>query len=152
MKNRRLFALLLTVCLMVCAVSVLVACEDMPLTGTVTLTVGDKAYTVDLQTAKMYTNNNVLDAMEYLASQNSDFTYTGSFSGYGAFISTVGGLELGERQYVALFVSDAQYKDTSAYCLADKTIDGTTYYYSGVGVSGLKLVDGLKVLFVVESY
>lgn len=165
MKNRKLLAMLLTVCLAFAALFVLVACEDKnenkPLTGTLTITVGEKDYTVDLAEAKMYEKNSLFDAMEYLCAKDKadsskkdedKFSYTGSFSSYGAFINTINGLELAERQYVALFVSDEQYKDTSAYALADKTVGGTTYYYSGVGVSGIKLADGLKVLFVVESY
>ena len=163
-KFNKKTAVLLAVFVVLC-MFVFVSCEDKnqnkALTGTATIVVGEKEYSIDLAEAQMYSNNTVFDAMEYLAQKDANdstkaeadkFTYTGTISSYGAFVSTISGITLADRQYIALFVSDIQYKDTSAYCLDNKTINGTIYYYSGVGVSSIKLADGLKVLFIAESY
>ncbi len=161
--NKKLIVLvaMFVVLCMVCFVSCEDETQNKALSGTLTIVVGEKEYAVDLAQAQMYQNNTVFDALEYLAQKDAKddskaaeekFTYTGTISSYGAFISTIYGITLGEKQYIALYVSDIQYKDTSAYCLADKTVNGVTYYYSGVGVSSIKLADGLKVLFVAESY
>ncbi len=154
MKHKRLLTWILAVVMVLLALTCLVACEDDPiLKGTATVVVGEKSYTVNFETAEFTNKNTAFNLLTYLADNEKDFTFDCSFSGYGAFVNSICDAKPTEKnQYVALFVSDETYKDTSAYALPNKTVNGVTYYYSGVGISGVKLADGLSVLFCLESY
>lgn len=158
MKHKRLLTWILAVVMVLWALACLVACGDdagdsQILKGTATVVVGEKNYSVNFETAEFTNKNTAFNLLTYLADNKKDFAFDCSFSGYGAFVNSIGDVKPTEaNQYVALFVSDETYKDTSAYALPNKTVNGVTYYYSGVGISGIKLADGLSVLFCLESY
>lgn len=158
MKHKRLLTWILAAVMVLLALTCLVACGDdtgntQTLKGTATVVVGEKTYTVNFETAQFTDKNTAFNLLTYLADNEEGFTFDCSFSGYGAFVNSIGDANPTEdNQYVALFVSDEAYKDTSAYALPDKTVNGVTYYYSGVGISAIKLADGLSVLFCLETF
>lgn len=156
MKHKRLLTWILAAVMVLLALTCLVACGDDAepvLKGTATVVVGEKTYSVNFETAEFTSKNTAFNLLTYLADHEKDFTFDCSFSGYGAFVNSIGAVKPVEaNQYVALFVSDEAYKDTSAYALPNKTVNGVTYYYSGVGISAIKLADGLSVLFSLETF
>lgn len=156
MKHKRLLTWILAAVMVLLALTCLVACVDDAepvLKGTATVVVGEKTYSVNFEKAEFTSKNTAFNLLTYLADNEKDFTFDCSFSGYGAFVNSICDAKPAEaNQYVALFVSDEAYKDTSAYALPNKTVNGVTYYYSGVGISAIKLADGLSVLFCLETF
>lgn len=154
MKHKRLLTWILVVAVALCATVCLTACVESaaPIKGSATVVAGENTFTVNFESAEFTSKNTAFDLLTYLADNENDFSFSCSFSGYGAFVNSVCALSPVGNQYVALFVNDVQYKDTSAYALADKTVNGETYYYSGVGISAVKLSDGLSILFSLETY
>ncbi|MCM1042875.1 MAG: hypothetical protein NC350_01545 [Corallococcus sp.] len=154
-KSNKIFVALLAVAMAVTCLFAFAACEEnQPLEGTVKIYVGDKMYSVNLKEAQMNTGNSVFDALEYISSTDKTFTYQGSFSGTGAFISSIGSLvpDTSVGEYVAFYMNDSTKKDVSAWALPDETVEGTTVYYSGYGISGVKLTDGLVAYFKLVVY
>ena len=117
----------------------------------------DKVYTVDLEQAKMTSQNTVLDLLGYLCdTQDLEFSATANGSGqygYSAFITSIGSLApQGSNEYIGFFHNKVEDKDVSAWAADDVTVDGQTLYYSGLGIGSVKLVDGIVVYFNILSY
>jgi len=159
MKNfsKKLLALLLVVV----SIFALAGCGNGDkLTGEVTIVlVGETevVYKIDLEEGGFSEGDTGYNALVYLNEKEGvEFSATTSFvsNGFDAFVNSIGDLNpvYGSTQYVALFHNVEAKKDVSQWALEDRVFDGTTLYYSGVGVGGLKLKDGLVICFVIESY
>ena len=154
--NKKLLALLLVVA----SVFVFVGCGDSyALEGEAkVILAGDteKVYTIDLEDAKMTSQNTVLDLLGYLCdTQDLEFSATASGSGqygYSAFLTSVGSLNPQGNEYIGFFHNKLADKDVSAFAQPDVTVGEDTLYYSGLGIGSVKLVDGIVVYFNVLSY
>ncbi|MEG1705890.1 MAG: hypothetical protein RR086_00355 [Clostridia bacterium] len=164
MKNK-IIAIALAFAMALCIVTLCACGEQVALTGKVTVVIdnGEGAkedatvYVVDLAEGSFTTKSSIFDVIEYLGSKKEGaLTYKGTFSGseygVGAYISEIGALKPTGNEYIAFFMSNIEKKDVSAYALADRVYEGKTIYYSGYGVSGIKLMDGLVAYFVIATY
>ena len=159
---KKLGKLLLTFVLVFAFAFALVGCGNGDkLTGTTTIVLNNGSsnveYLIDLEEGEFVEGDNVYKALVWLA-ENEDITFsattTFATTGNDAFVNSIGSLNpaYGSTEYVALFHNVESQKDVSAWALPDKTYNGTTVYYSGVGVGALKLADGLIVYLSLLSY
>ena len=154
--NKKLLALLLVVV----SVFAFVGCGDSyALKGEAkVILAGDteKVYTIDLEYAKMTSQNTVLDLLGYLCdTQDLEFSATASGSGqygYSAFLTSIGSLNPQGNEYIGFFHNKEADKDVSAWAADDVTVGGQTLYYSGLGIGSVKLVDDIVVYFNILSY
>jgi len=116
----------------------------------------DKVYTVDLEQAKMTSQNTVLDLLGYLCeTQDLEFSASANGSGqygYSAFLTSIGQLNPQGNEYIGFFHNKKADKDVSEWAADDVTVGEDTLYYSGLGIGSVKLVDGIVVYFNVLSY
>lgn len=116
----------------------------------------DKIYIVDLQDAKMTSQNTVLDLLGYLCdTQQLEFSASANGStqfGYNAFINEIGSLKPTGNQYIGFFHNKLADKDVSAFAKPDVTVGEYTLYYSGIGIGSVKLVDDIVVYFNILTY
>ena len=116
----------------------------------------DKVYTIDLQDAKMTSQNTVLDLLGYLCdTQDLEFSATASGSGqygYSAFLTSIGQLNPQGNEYIGFFHNKEADKDVSEWAADDVTVGEDTLYYSGLGIGSVKLVDDIVVYFSILSY
>lgn len=153
MKQKRLLTWILAVALVVAALCMVACGDNASVEGSATLVIGEETYTVDYEEAGLTSDNTAFDVLLYAAGKEENLSVDCNYSIYGAYIKSVSTLDLSAKNsYVALFVNDESYKDTSVYCLDNKIVNNVTYYYSGVGISSIKLADGLSILLAVETY
>lgn len=83
--------------------------------------------------------------------KNGDLYLVMEESTYGAFVTEVGSIKQDAAlgAYVMVYTSQA-----SDYYEGAPSVDyeGVTLYQSGVGLSGMKVEDGIVILFRLESY
>ena len=116
----------------------------------------DKIYVVDLEQAKMTSQNTVLDLLGYLCeTQQLEFSASANGSGqygYSAFLTSIDQLNPQGNEYIGFFHNKKADKDVSEWAADDVTVGQDTLYYSGLGIGSVKLVDGIVVYFNILSY
>lgn len=70
-------------------------------------------------------------------------------SGEYVWLQSIGNLVPKEQEYVALYLSLEEYKDTTEWAAAPITKDGVTYYSTNVGIAELPVREDAKYMFVL---
>ncbi len=132
--------------------SMLCACGVQVKETSVTLLQSD-AKTIVFRAEKTDIQASVFDAMTALKEKGEiDFTYEDG--DYGAYVQTVNGTTLQEKQFWGVYTSLAEYEGVSY-----SSAEWGTYVYGGgelfsanYGVSGLPLIEGEIYVVTVGSY
>ncbi|MDD4840168.1 MAG: hypothetical protein PHE93_05860 [Clostridia bacterium] len=153
MKNifKKLGVCLLAISIITICLCCFVACNN---TGdanakTVTITIGETAYTLDTNSAYLH------DALIELKEKGKISHYEFSESTYGIYITSISDLDLSvQNSFIAVYhnIDDASLIDYTEYASAPVVLNNTTYNPSYVGVSTLPLENGAKYLLKVSTY
>lgn len=72
-------------------------------------------------------------------------------STYGAYLTKLGNISTDKAGYLSVFTSVESDWDVSSYCVT-KEYEGVTVKTSGIGVSGMSVVDGMILYFCYIAY
>ncbi len=145
---------------LILALSVLVSCGGVADSGTALVRIGAPNsegvyeytdYAVELSRLGDKSLGAV-SLLDYIKEENDGFDYSITEGLYGAYIESVGGLlpSSGKGEYIAIYTSEKA--DATTGMDEPVTIDGSIYYYSGVGISSMTVNDGTVILLRLESY
>lgn len=112
--------------------------------GSVTFVIAgapERVYTVDL--SKVEITEGAYSVLKYLR-DTEDVEFTATESATGAFLNTVGGITLGEGQYIWVWTSVESDFDASGF-VADKEYGGKILKSSKSGISEMSVVDGAVI-------
>ena len=152
--SKKLLALILTVG---AVFTVLCGCADPnpdALKGTATVVVAGSetdVYKVDLQKAKMTTNNCAYDLLAYL-NETQNLALEATNGAYGKTLNKVGKLTNGvDGKYIYVYTSIAADFSTDAYTTT-VTYDGKTLTSSGVNIGSMHIADGCIIYITLISF
>ncbi len=157
MKTRKTLATALIIC-MIFALTIVgfVGCKpDAPAQPVEKITVvvataTPTEYVVDM--TKVDTKKGVVGVLDYLK-ETTTFTYEGSESQYGMFLTKVGALspDASKIEFICIYTSVEKDKDVSEYA---QTIDykGVKLTTSGLGISSMNIENNATIYFCISSY
>lgn len=138
MKTKRIFALLLAVCLMLCA---LTSCSLGGIIGDGNATVvvaGSETVEYKVNLNKIEGNKGLVSVLDYLKEkENLDYAITGTMLDYVGDVKN----DYDKGEYVYIYTTVEKDKDVSEWAT---TVDykGTTLTSAGVGATEMSLEDG----------
>ena len=127
-------------------VTLLAACTPVPVDGTATIVVESggepTVFAVNLGELE---GGSAYDALCQLRDEGK-LTFESSDSGYGAFLTEIGGIkpDATAGEYICIWTSYEADWDVSEY-VTERDYNGTALASSGLGISSMHLADGVVV-------
>lgn len=94
--------------------------------------------------------------LKYLGSRGADsLEYDLVESTYGAYLNSIANLQPGAGQYIAIYTSvESDFSVPTEYypTVPELTVDGKLLKPARVGLSSMKIEDGMTILFRLESF
>ncbi len=151
-RTTKILALLIALATVFCC---FVACgtEESDSKGTVKIVIGtEKEQVFDVDFTDIEITEGVLSVVKHLAASGK-LTYKSNDSGYGAYLTEIGGLkeDSSTMTYIYIYTSVESDFDTSAYAKT-MTWGGKSLTSAGVGISNMTVKDGAVIYIGTITY
>ena len=150
-NNMKIFKRISAALLAVCAAMLLFACSPA---REAFATLKESTQERVVLVADRTSEGSLADALRSLAEEDSSFSFEGTESEYGLFITSVNGRTAGEGEFWAIYTTLKEYEGVTYSDAAWGTAEygGKTLASASFGADGLPMVEGELYALVLSSY
>lgn len=153
--RRTLKFLLLTTALMavltLCGLTAACTDDDNAAVGKMTLVVAaDSVSEYEIELSDFDVTEGVLSVLKHLKSEGK-LRYEYDDTGYGAYVTEIGGLTPSGNQFICIYTSVEKDFDVSVYATTVE-YDGKTLGMSGLGISEMTVESGCVIYFAIGTF